>query len=211
MKRQTLAAGLLAGLLCAAPLKASEPIEEPAMPPAAPLTAQAAPLATPAQSLLALPAQAPGLAAAGAPRPLARAQAVLHKVRDWLWPAVSSPYGYDLNRHYYHGTSFETLFQIAAGDGAMASSYFSNEPGHPKGYARARSRHTGTPGVVLQFPREALAENLFESTYQPLPMARTSREIEAFLPHFYQTHDPVPLSAMTERSKQAILEWLSVQ
>jgi hypothetical protein len=151
-----------------------------------------------------------GAVAAVPPDPVHRLTAVLKRAAYWVAPTVRMP-AVDGKEYMYHGTSFDVLKDIVAGGGAMKAtvSYFADEYGFPRGYARTSSRKTASPGFVLQFETPAIADKLVTGHYQPV--VYTGRGKPQVSSHFMMAVQDIPLSVMTAASKANILDWMAGQ
>lgn len=154
------------------------------------------------------------LPAAELPTPQTPKAGLLKRFAARLWPKIVEPRFDASQPGYYHGTSFENLKAIVGSGGSMKEtlSYYADEAGFPRGYARSMARKTGTPGFILQFPKAALAEKLVLGHYQPVPVGdRGPIHIPKDYPKFFMAVKDVPLEDMTEGSKQTVLGWLAGQ
>ncbi|MCX5795348.1 MAG: hypothetical protein NTY77_07645 [Elusimicrobia bacterium] len=148
------------------------------------------------------------------PAPQTPKAGLLKRFAARLWPKVVEP-RFDAGAPgYYHGTSFENLKGIVESGGGMKQtlSYYADEASFPRGYARSMARKTGSPGFVLQFPKAALEDKLVLGHYQPVPVSdRGPINLPKDYPKYFMAVKDVPLSDMTEGSKQTVLGWLAAQ
>lgn len=98
--------------------------------------------------------------------------------------------------HYYHGTSWADLMAAAQNGGALSPdvTYLARAPHHSEPYADSRAKKQKSKAIVLEFeekPVDAL------SAFSGRP---------AGLYPAYRAHSAVPLSHLTQPSKQAILD-----
>src|SRR6185312_11515499 len=138
--------------------------------------------------------------------PLAKVRAAIDRAKNWVFPTVIPGPDNDAGGDYFHGTSLGVLERVAASGGGLAAktTYVSDEPGFPYGYARTSARRTGTPGVVLRFSGDAVRADLVRGHWSPV--VQVAKEMPRQLAQFFMATSDLPLTALTPASKAAVLK-----
>jgi hypothetical protein len=158
----------------------------------------------------------PSLSAA--PAPLSEQPSLVRRTWDRLVryvnpPVVEPPRGADAPPSYYHGTSWSDLIAIVRSGGALKAgvTYLSDSGGVSWSYARSRARGTGSKGVLLQFPKEAVegkaGPGMGANPKIVLSGAPPTFDRRGGIPpmvFYYNARQDIPLSRLTPASKESL-------